>query len=499
MISNTHIDFERRLAMNGLSIDSSGLSPSGLIDDSTPAEDIQLYVEMEDALSELDIISLRNKLKDINKHTGVPSSDEHSMDAGAYFGLSEELFNPVRLSVENEGNEIGNYLQKLHIKNYSIASKEQVHDLVTEGSDMVEMDHLLMSPEDEILFGEIKDAVTEREILDLRANLQSIVQSISIHEHTFEEIEDLVTGELDHEIANKLREEAKMNTALSFEIDLQEEINNAIEEQDIMSLRSSLKGLIRNEYSHSHNAEEIDSYLNDELDEHALALFEDELMVNSGLVADLAFHKEVNKAIAETDVMALRASLKDVSITHQNQPGEKLGVISPKRKNLFWYAAASVILLMFVVTSLMRGKIYSNQQLYTAYYHPYTEVENVSRSVGGAYGSMSSALREIDHGDFHTALKYLDNVPANEQDGFSTHFYSGVAYQELGEYNRAITSFAKVIRHGDNLLVEQSEWYMGLCYLRVDEREKALAQFKAIVSRKGFYGEQSGKLLKQLE
>jgi len=499
MISNIHKDLDKVFTASELSEESEGLSPSNLIDDVTPPEDIQLLIEIEDAVGEKEIISLRNTLKNLNTHTGLNSSDEHSMDAEAFFGLAEELFNPASMNVDVEGNEIGNYLQKLHIKNHSISSKEQVHDLLAEGVDMIEMDNQLMSPDDEILFGEIKDAVIERDILDLRANLQSIVSSISIHEHTFEEIEDLVTGELDHEIESKLREEAKINTALSFEIDLHGEINNAIEESDIMALRSSLKGLMQNEYSHSHNAAEIDSYLSDELDEHALALFEDELMVNSGLEADLAFHKEVNKAIAETDVMALRARLKDISINQQNQPDEKLGIMSPKRKNLVWYAAASVILLMFVVTSLVRSKMYTNQQLYAAYYQTYKSSENVSRSAVEGYSSLSLALREMDQGNFQTALKYLDKASGTDKDGFSTRFYSGVAYQELGEYNKAITSFTEVVRHGDNLLVEQSEWYIGLCYLRIDERDKALAQFKAIVSRKGFYGEQSGKLLKQME
>lgn len=499
MISNIHNDLEESFIMNEFSEESSVLQPSILTDDATSAEDIQLYVEIEEAVREQEIISLRNKLKNLSKHTGPSSSEEHSNDAEAYFGLSEELFNPVRLNVDEEGIEIGNYLQKLHIKNHSISSKEQVHDLLEEGAEMIEMDNQLLSPEDEILFEEINAAVNEREILDLRANLQSIVQSISIHERTFEEIEDFVNEELDKEIENDLREEASMNSALSFEIDLHREINNAIEEQDIMALRSNLKGLMLNEYSHSHNSEEIDSYLNDELDEQNLALFEDELIANTGLEADVSFHREVNRSIGETDVMALRAILKDISVNQQNQPNEKLGVISPKRKSLFWYAAASVILLMFVVTSLLRNKTYSNQQLYTSYYQPYKGLDNVSRSAVDATSSLSFALREIDHGNFQTALNYLDNASGVEKDGFSTHFYSGVAYQELGEYNRAITSFSEVVKHGDNLLVEQSEWYMGLCYLRIDEREKALAQFKAIVSRKGFYGEQSRRLLNQMD
>ncbi|MCX6221858.1 MAG: hypothetical protein NTZ69_12825 [Bacteroidia bacterium] len=435
----------------------------------------------------------------MNKETGIPSANNRPIDADAYFGLSEELFNAVNLKVDGESDEIGNYLQKLHIKNHSVSSKEVIHDLFTDEAAMIEMEHQLMSAEDEILFGEIRDAVAEKEIIDLRSNLQSIAKSVSIHERTFEEIEDLIDGELNEEIESLMREEAILNSALSNEIDLHLEINSAIEEEDIMQLRSTLKNMIQHEYSHSRTVEEIDSYLNEELDEDASALFEDELIYNSGLSSDLNFHRDVDKAISETDVMALRENLRNISREQHDQANEKLGIASPKTKNLYWYAAASVIVLMVVFTSLMRSKNYSSQQLYANYYQPYKSGESVSRSASGSYSCLNTALREISQGKYQEALKSMSVVPIKEKDGYSINFYSGVAYQELGEYKQAIGSFSEVVHHGDNLLVEQSEWYIGLCYLRVDERQKALEQFRLIASRKGFYGEQSSKLLKQLE
>jgi len=435
----------------------------------------------------------------MNKETGIPSANNRPIDTDAYFGLSEELFNAVNLKVDGERDEIGNYLQKLHIKNHSVSSKEVIHDLFTDEAAMLETEHQLMSAEDEILFGDIRDAVIEKEIVDLRSNLQSIAKSVSIHERTFEEIEDLIDGELNEEIESLMREEAMVNSALSNEIGLHLEINSAIEEEDIMQLRSTLKNMIQHEYSHSRTVEDIDSYLNEELEGDALALFEDELIFNSGLSADLNFHRDVDKAISETDVMALRENLRNISREQHDQANEKLGIASPKTKNLYWYAAASVIVLMVVFTSLMRSKNYSSQQLYANYYQPYKSGESVSRSASGSYSSLNTALREINQGKYQEALESMSMVPVKEKDGYSINFYSGVAYQELGEYKQAIGSFSEVVHHGDNLLVEQSEWYIGLCYLRIDERQKALEQFRLIASRKGFYGVQSSKLLKQLE
>ena len=499
MIPDIRNKIVERFVDNDLTEDELEEFQSALLGDPMLAEDIRLSMEVDEAMRERDIISLRNQLKNITKQTAVTSRDEHPKDVDAYFGLSEEVFNPVNLEVTREETEIGNYLQKLHIKNHAVASKEVVHDLFSEIEEVIEVDRQLMSPEDELLFEDIRGAMAEKEIIGLRANLQSIAQSVSIHERTFEEIEDLVCGELDDEIETLIREEAKMNAALSSEIDLHSEINSAVEEHDIIKLRAGLKEMMQNEYSHSRSIDEIESYLGEELDEQTMAQFEDELMANSGLAADLAFYKEVNNAIVEVDVMALRANLQNIALDENNRISEKLGVASPKRKNLIWYAAASTILLMFAFSSLVKHKTYTSQQLYTSYYQPYKSGANVSRSALSSVNELNTALREIDRGDYPAALSLLKSVSTKDQDGFSINFYSGVAYQELGEYRNAISSFSQVVQQGDNLLVEQSEWYIGLCYLRIEEREKALTQFRSIVSRNGYYREQSSKLLKQLE
>lgn len=461
-------------------------------------EDLLLTSEIEEALQEGDIISLRSQLKNLITQSAMTSAEEYTKGTEAYFGLSEEVFNPVNLEMDDQELETGNYLQKLHIKNHTVASKEIVHDLFTEEQEFTETDFQQLSVEDELLFEEIRDAVTEKEIIDLRANLASIAQSTSKHERSLEEIEDFINGDLEEELEKLIREESMGNSALSAEITLHGEIDLAVQEKDIIRLREGLQAMMQNEYSHSRSIEEIDDYLGEELDDSVLADFEAELMMNSGLASDVAFHREIDKAAMETDVISLRDKLQNISREEKGRSSEILG-LSPKRKSLFWYAAASTIILMIVFTSLLRHKSYTSQQLYTSYYQPYRNGSNVSRSSGATDGAMTSALRHIDNGDYRTALGLLDKASAGTKDGFSVKFYSGVAYQELGEYGRAISSFSEVVRHGDNLLVEQSQWYIGLCYLRLDERERAAGQFRSIVSGNGYYRDQSKKILKQLE
>lgn len=460
--------------------------------------DQELLSEVEEALQERDIISLRSQLKNLSTQTAMTSSAEYTKGTEAYFGLSEEVFNPVNLDLEGEELEIGNYLQQLHIKNHSVASKEIVHDLYTEDTEIVEADPHHLSSEDEFLFEDIREAVTEKDILDLRANLRSIGQSTSKHEHSLEEIEDLINGELDNETAEMIMREALGNSALAAEITLHGEIDQAVHEKDILRLRTGLAAMMQNEYSHSRSTEEIDDYLSQELEGADLADFEAELLMNSGLASDVAFHREIDRASAEGDIISLREQLQGISRSEQERGSQILG-LSPRRKSLFWYAAASSIILMIVFTSLLRHKSYTSQQLYTSYYQPYRSGANVSRSAVSTDVAMNTALRQIESGDYTRAMASLSAVPAGTGNGFSVSFYRGVIYQEQGEYSRAIGSFGEVVSHGDNLLVEQSQWYIGLCYLRLDERERAVNQFRTIVRGNGFYRDQSKKILQQLE
>ncbi len=498
MIPNIHNKIVERPEYKSLTQEELNELQSVPVNGLALTEEIRLSAEIDEALGEKDIMLLRSQLENITNHTPNTSATEHSNNAEAYFGLSEEVVKAVNLNVDGYEPEIGNYLQKLHIKNHALSSKEVIHDLFTEIEGNHEIDHQLMSTEDELLFDEIQDAVSEKEIIDLRANLQSIAQSVTVHERTFEQIEDFVCGDLDEEIESMIRGEAMMNASLSNEIDLHREVNSAIEESDIMKLRNGLKRMMKKENSHSRSIEEIDNYLNDNMDELTLAHFEEELLSNAGLAAELSFHKEVDKAVAEQDVMALRAKLRGIAMEENDRSIEKLGV-SPKIKRIVWYAVASSIVVMLAFSSLVMHKTYSNQQLYTSYYQPYKNGSNVSRSASSINNEMNIALRQLDKGNYPTALKMLQSASVKEQDGFSLRFYSGVAYQGLGDFKNAINSFNDVVRHGDNLLVEQSEWYIGLCYLKIEEREKAVKQFRYIVSRNGFYREQSSKLLKQLE
>lgn len=399
-----------------------------LFHDRVHADEFRLAQELDEALYEKDIMLLRSQLKSTAKRTTRSFRSRRSNAIDACFGLSDEFSEPVSLQVDDEEQEIGNSMQKLHLKNHNVASKEVVHDLYSGLEEDIEIADLLMSPEDELLFDELRVALTEKDIVDLRANMSAIAQSLANYSVSNVEIEDFVGGELDDELEKLIKEEAMINAALSGEIYLRREINSAVAEADIMKLRDSLQNISK------------------------------------------------ERTASSTKILSLA---------------------STKNRFLYWSAAASVIVLV-AVSSLLQQRSISDQDLYASYFQPYNNMAGTSRSATASANLLSEAIQEIDKGDYATALDMLQVVSADKQDGFTASFYTGKAYQALGDYKNAINSFSAVVQHGDNLLVEQSKWLIGLCYLKINEREKAVSQFKSIVAGNGFYAQKSNDLLKQL-
>jgi tetratricopeptide (TPR) repeat protein len=196
--------------------------------------------------------------------------------------------------------------------------------------------------------------------------------------------------------------------------------------------------------------------------------------------------------------MNLRGGLHDISQDSAGSNMRIFGLTSPKSKVLYWSAAASIAVLL-AISALLQPKGMTDQELYASYFQSYKNGDNVSRSASIASANvMSAALHEIDRGDYVTALNMLKIASTDKQEGFTASFFSGEAYQALGDYKNAVKSFSEVVQHGDNLLVEQSEWYIGLCYLKMNEKAQAVNQFSSIASRHGYYSKKSSDLLKQL-
>jgi tetratricopeptide (TPR) repeat protein len=441
--------------------------------------------------------------KDSKKMSGEEGLSNKSKDRSedAYFGLPDEMEEFINLDITEDIGDIGNFLQKLHLRNHTIASKETVYEIYRTDEVSSENDSDLLSDEDELIIHNVQQAVIEHDIMGLRSNLQSIAQNISSHNWRSEEIEDYLSDELDEDLKMMIENESQINFNLMNDIGLYREINEAIGEKDIQQLRFDLKSITRFESSHTRSVAEIEDYINNDMEESLMGSFEDELLNNQGLSAEVKLSREINEAIGEKEIMLLRESLKDIKDSEiETDSHQKRGISAPRLRKVIWYVAAASVILMLGLNITFQNHSYTGPELYNEFYRPLDGNMGATRSASlPEERLLNQALVKMNNKEYDAALKLFSEILAKDGRNIVGNYYTGTIHQQEGQFEDAIHSFTNVISQGDNLFVEQSEWYIGLCYLNRNEPQKAIRQFRKISESNGYYHQQAKAILKKLE
>ncbi len=158
---------------------------------------------------------------------------------------------------------------------------------------------------------------------------------------------------------------------------------------------------------------------------------------------------------------------------------------------------ASIILIVgMILTNPFHGR-FTVDKLYETYYSPFQKIQFVT-----AFSSneLESAKEKYNQGKYYSALTALESVTDSDPLVMEKHFYMGLSYMELKEFEKAISSFQFIIASKTkNEFLNQAEWYLGLCYLKTNEKYEAYKQFRTISGEKIFYSKKAKKLIRRLK
>ncbi len=243
----------------------------------------------------------------------------------------------------------------------------------------------------------------------------------------------------------------------------------------------------------------LQKYLDNELSEKELTRFEQELNASPDLLVDLDLYKEVDEAIADTEVLDFRAQLTDLrEESRRSETGRRVF-----RFTRPWHYAASAALALLVAIGLatVLGRPLSNNDLFAKYMKPY-ELVLTNRTVDSDATQllMNRAQDNFLKGDFEAAIWYFNEVLENNADKVEADFYKGMSYMEIEQHKDASESFTRVIEHNDNLYIQKSEWFLAGCLLAMDETDRARRQLAMIASSSShFYSKDAAKMLKRMK
>jgi hypothetical protein len=243
----------------------------------------------------------------------------------------------------------------------------------------------------------------------------------------------------------------------------------------------------------------LQKYLDKELSESEMDRFEQELKASPELMVDLELHKEVDEAIADTEVLDFRAQLTDLrEDTRRTDSGRRVF-----RFTRPWHYAASAALALLVAIGLamVLGSPLSNKDLFAKYMKPYELVlTNRSGENQVITHLMNLAQEAYLNGNFATAVGHFDEVLVLNDQMMEAEFYKGASNMGNELYVDASKSFTRVIEHNDNLFVQKSEWFLAGCLLALDETDRARRQLAMIASSANhYYKDDAAKILKRMK
>jgi len=239
----------------------------------------------------------------------------------------------------------------------------------------------------------------------------------------------------------------------------------------------------------------IERYNAGEMSDTEKQWFQKELDGNEKLRNEVIFRKQTDEVLKKQNVMSLRNKLSEIENTRKevNKPIKSSG-----KPAYIKYAAVVAVLVLIGTITLFPGKKLSSEEIMKRYYKAY-EPPTSQRSIQSATDEdFTLALEFYNTRDYEKAAILFNKVLENKPNDMQTVLLVGVASFEERKYPEAKQSFGRVIEDKNNLYIDQAQWYLALCYLNTDEKDKAIKLLKTIGNERSIYKNDANKIIRGL-
>jgi tetratricopeptide (TPR) repeat protein len=207
----------------------------------------------------------------------------------------------------------------------------------------------------------------------------------------------------------------------------------------------------------------------------------------------------LNSVIADKEVMALQNQMNAI---HKKSFGNLIPdlQVSKSLKNIV-YATAGIAVVMaitalFLVNGLGSG---SADKLYAQYYKP-ASINMSFRSSGDRLNNdIRSAMTFYDNKKYTEAIQLFEKILKEDNSRIGLNLYSGIAHMEIKQYADANARFKTIIDQKANPFIESAEWYLGLSYLKTNDKDKAKEVFANLAGGGVYYKKDARRILKELK
>ncbi|MBI4946352.1 MAG: tetratricopeptide repeat protein [Bacteroidetes bacterium] len=124
-------------------------------------------------------------------------------------------------------------------------------------------------------------------------------------------------------------------------------------------------------------------------------------------------------------------------------------------------------------------------------------LDSVYANAGAAF--QDDAMAKYDKQDYAGAVTAFEQALKQNPNDEKALFYSGVSYLSLGQADKAVTGFNKVLQNKNSRYYDDAQWYLSLSYLKKKDAPNARKNLMEIQNNpKSKYQKQAGETLKEM-
>jgi tetratricopeptide (TPR) repeat protein len=239
----------------------------------------------------------------------------------------------------------------------------------------------------------------------------------------------------------------------------------------------------------------VERYVAGDMNDAEKKWFEKELDGNEMLRNEVDLSRRTDEVLKKRHISALRGKLSEIDKQHQIiTTGSKT-----RRPGYLKYAAAIAGLVIIGSVILFSGRALSSDEIIDRYYRTYEPPTTQRSGLTTLTNDFTMALEFYNTHNYEKAAIFFTKVlKSNPEDMQSTILY-GVSNFEDKKYPDAKQSFIKVINDNNNLFIESAKWYLALCYVKTNDKEKAVQQLNMIKNEGGIYKNDAKKIIRRLK
>jgi tetratricopeptide (TPR) repeat protein len=201
--------------------------------------------------------------------------------------------------------------------------------------------------------------------------------------------------------------------------------------------------------------------------------------------------KEIQDFITDTINSRESEEVKVVNDGHRKRSGKNIFV------RYTTLSAAALLGAFLLIRTLLPSS--NPEKLFISYYKPFDAVSPVTRSLNNNETSIySTAIISYKNGNYQEAATGFSETLREDPMAVSPKFLLGISELALNNYDQAINLLEEVA-NGSGEYVKESKWYLGLAYLKTDNRKKAAECFDFLSRSDGFYRERSERILRRIK